>query len=89
MKKIFTLFVAVLAAMAMMRAEAFVQVGDLFYSLDLENKTAMVTGITDGFTGKLVIPSTIDVNKEDIVGNTPQPPEEGDVGIGPSRVVPL
>ncbi len=79
MKKIFTLFVALLAVMAMMRAEAFVQVGDLFYSLDLENKTAMVTGITDGFTGKLVIPSTIEVNKEELEENTPQPPIGGDV----------
>ena len=67
MKKFSLLFLALVASAGTMFAEIIenVQIGDLYYNLDTENKTAEVTYDDDGFySGDVVIPDEVTYNAE-------------------------
>ena len=65
MKKLFTLFLAFVASAGTLFADG-VKIGDLFYNLDFENKTAEVIGIDGGYSGDLVIPDSVFSDLPDI-----------------------
>ena len=59
--KLFTLLLAVAASIGTMLADP-VQIGDLYYNLDGDKLTADVTYSPDGYSGSIIIPSSVNYN---------------------------
>ena len=62
MKKLFTLFLMLAASVGTMFAADKVQIGDLYYYLDAENKTAEVTYGSLRYSGSIIIPESVVYN---------------------------
>lgn len=62
MKKLFTIFVALVASIGMMKADIIerVNLGDLYYDLDESSKTATVVSHENQYSGNIVVPASVE-----------------------------